>query len=121
MTGATDPGQPGEPGPPEGALGIEQSRNGDSAVLRLTGELDLSNVAEAEAVLVAAEAEAPGVLLIDLSGLRFVDSSGVRLVLLAQARAAQADRRLVLGLGRGPARRLFDVLGLLPRMDLLDP
>jgi anti-anti-sigma factor len=115
------PDESGGPTLAEGALGLAPHRDGDTAVLRLTGELDLNGVAEVEAALVALEADLPGVLLVDLSGLAFVDSSGVRVVLLAQARAAEAGRRLVVDLGRGPARRLFDVLGLLPRMDLVDP
>lgn len=107
--------------PPDDAIGVRCQIDGDTAVLRLSGDLDLSTAAEVESALLAAEAGAPAVLTIDLSALSFVDSTGVRIVLLAQARAAQADRRLVVDLGSGPARRLFDLLGLLPRMDLVDP
>lgn len=52
--------------------------------------------------------------------MRFVDSSGVRLVLLADERARAAGRRLSLRLGDGPARRVFAVLGRVRRLDVLD-
>ena len=50
---------------------------------------------------------------IDLSELDFMDSSGVRLVLLAENTARAAGRRVSVHLGDGAARRVFQTLGLL--------
>ena len=52
-------------------------------------------------------------------GWRFVDSTGVRLILAADERARQAGRRVALRLGDGLALRVFS-LGLLVRFDVLD-
>jgi anti-anti-sigma factor len=86
-------------------------------VVVLTGELDIATLAEATARVEAAEAVQPAVLVIDLSELSFVDSSGVRLVLLADRRARDAGRRLAVRLGRGPALRVFHALGIAEKLD----
>lgn len=91
-----------------------------TVVLTLEGELDISTLPDAEGRVAAAEETAPDVLVIDLSRLSFVDSSGVRLVLLADARARATGRRLAVHLGTGPALRVFQVVGLLGKLDLVD-
>ena len=85
----------------------------------LEGELDIGTVEGAEHRVAAAEREAPSLLVIDLSALRFVDSSGVRVVLLAEGRARAAGRRLAVRLGTGSALRVFAALGLLDRLEVL--
>lgn len=86
----------------------------------LTGELDISTYEEARQRLEDAERAGPELLVVDLAGLRFVDSSGVRLILAADDRARQAGRRVALRLGDGIARRVFAALGLLDRFQVLD-
>jgi len=93
---------------------------GTTAEVALSGELDISTYEDALAQLVAAERSAPELLVVDLAGLQFVDSTGVRLVLSADERAREAGRRLALRLGDGPARRVFTALGLVDRFEVLD-
>ena len=93
---------------------------GTTAEVALSGELDISTYEDALAQLEAAERSAPEMLVVDLAGLRFVDSSGVRLILSADDRARQAGRRVALRLGDGIARRVFAALGLLDRFQVLD-
>ena len=66
------------------------------------------------------EQAAPALLIIDLAGLQFVDSTGVRLILAADQRAREQGRRLAIRLGDGLARRVFAALGLLDKFDVLD-
>lgn len=86
----------------------------------LTGELDIATYDDARLQLEEAERAEPELLVVDLAGLRFVDSSGVRLILSADQRAQAAGRRLALRLGDGLARRVFTALGLLERFEVLD-
>lgn len=95
-------------------------REGDPPTVVLHGELDITTLPQAEREVEAAEEAAPSTLVIDLSALEYVDSSGVRLVLLADGRARAEGRRLAVRLGTGLARRVFDLLGLLDRLDLVD-
>jgi anti-anti-sigma factor len=86
----------------------------------LTGELDISTFDQAERQVLQAEECAPALLVIDLGALQFVDSTGVRLILLADQRARAAGRRLAIRLGSGPALRVFEALGLTSRFLVLD-
>lgn len=90
-------------------------------VVVLRGELDISTLDEATALIEAAETDAPPVLVVDLSALTFVDSSGVRLVLLADQRARDAGRTLQVRLGSGSALRVFRALGLTEKLDTGGP
>jgi anti-anti-sigma factor len=92
---------------------------GGTAEVVLEGELDLGTLEEARYRVAAAEREAPSLLVIDLSALTFVDSTGVRVVLLADDRARAAGRRLAVRLGTGPALRIFTALGLVDKLDVL--
>ena len=49
----------------------------------LKGELDLSSVGKVEEELRRVEAEGPSLLVLDLSGLSFLDSTGLRAVVTA--------------------------------------
>jgi anti-sigma B factor antagonist len=85
----------------------------------LTGELDIATLDDAQRQVEAAEATAPELLVVDLSRLTFVDSSGIRLALLADDRARAAGRRVAVRLGAGHAFRVFQALGLLDKLDVV--
>jgi anti-anti-sigma factor len=91
-----------------------------TAEVVLTGELDITTYADAEKQVTDVEQAAPALLIIDLAGLQFVDSTGVRLILAADQRAREQSRRLAIRLGDGLARRVFAALGLLDKFDVLD-
>jgi anti-anti-sigma factor len=103
-----------------GGLWVDRTADPDRLELALCGELDTDTLPTAQDEVAAAEAEAPPLLVLDLSGLRYVDSTGVRLVLLAQHVADDAQRRLAVRLGHGQTRRMFDMLGITGRLEVLD-
>jgi anti-anti-sigma factor len=59
-------------------------------------------------------------VIVDLRQLTFIDSTGLHVLIEADARARRIRRRLVLA--RGPARidRLFQILGLSERLKIID-
>jgi anti-sigma B factor antagonist len=79
------------------------------ANVELTGELDLAGVEQVELVLRRAERSRTPVLLIDLSGLHFIDLSGLRLLLAADERARRRGQRMVL---LRPAPEAFSIFAL---------
>ncbi len=91
------------------------------AEVALDGELDLTTFDRAQRRVEEAERNAPKLLILDLTTLRFIDSTGVRLVLLADERARADGRRLAVRLGSGPALRVFTILGLLDKIEVLPP
>lgn len=99
------------PGP--GSLKVESSIDGDVGSISLHGELDLAGAGQLESSLHAAEQRRPGRLIIDLSDLHFIDSTGLRLLLAAASRAAEDGWELVLRPGRPAVQRVFEVTGAL--------
>lgn len=95
-------------------------REAEAAVLvSLFGELDISEVEEVEQVLASAEAKRPEMLVIDLRGLDFMDSSGIRLVVEAELRARGAGRRLVVVRGSDAVHRVFTIALLDRRLEFV--
>jgi anti-sigma B factor antagonist len=101
-------------------LEFETTRNGTVAVITATGELDLSGAAvlEAELERLAAEPEL-GTVVLDLRGLEFMDSSGLRLVVQADMRAREAGRRFVLVKGTETVHRVFEITRMSERLDFV--
>jgi anti-anti-sigma factor len=103
------------------ALEINTERRDDGAtVIALVGELDLVNASSLERELESIEAEPPETLIVDLRGISFIDSTGLRAVIAADQRARAGDRRLVVVGGAPAVDRLFSVTQLEQRLDIVD-
>jgi anti-anti-sigma factor len=75
-------------------LSIEVEQDGEALVIRPLGELDVLTTQTLDAELrEAINGDAPGVIL-DLGGLTFVDSSGLRLLVFATAHSRHNGDRL---------------------------
>ncbi len=81
-----------------------------AVVVAPRGELDLATADQLSERL--AEHEGAALLVLDLRGLTFMDSSGVALVLEHQRRAEAAGKDFRLVAGVGEVQRLFEVTGL---------
>jgi anti-sigma B factor antagonist len=99
-------------------LSTEQRQGG--AVVRLAGELDLSQADNLSQELERAEEDEPDILVVDLREVSFMDSTGLRLLLAALRRAEPAGRRLVLVRGQEQVRELFRVARLNDVFELVD-
>ena len=77
----------------------------EQVTISLKGELDLSTVGKVEEELRRVEAIEASVVVLDLSGLTFLDSTGLRAVITADERAREQGRRFVVVKGPrcGPA------------------
>jgi anti-sigma B factor antagonist len=104
-------------------LEFETTRNAAVAVIAATGELDLSGAAVLETELERLEAEPEvGTVVLDMRGLEFMDSSGLRLVVLADMRAREAGRRFALVKGAETVHRVFEITRMSERLDFVaDP
>jgi len=90
---------------------VESRVSGDRAIVTVRGDFDLQVAARVVAELAKVEEGAPALLVIDLSGLSFLDSSGMGVIAAAQARAVEAGRRLVLVRPPYTVRRAFEISG----------
>jgi anti-sigma B factor antagonist len=96
-----------------GRLGISSVTEGGTVSLSLEGELDLAGARPLEESLAAAEREQPARLIVDLGRLAFIDSTGLRLLLQADARARERGCELLLRPGEPAVQRVFEVTGAL--------
>jgi anti-sigma B factor antagonist len=102
-------------------LELETTQNGTVATVRPVGELDLSGAAVLEAELDRlAENADLAVVVVDLRGLEFMDSSGLRLVVGADMRAREAGRRFSLIRGDETVHRVFEITRMSERLDFVE-
>jgi anti-anti-sigma factor len=113
---ATAPATP--PAAPAGAqaatshngLRIELDQEGATARVALSGELGLQSAPALADRLSQVESHDPELMVIDLRGLRFMDSSGLRELYLANRRAHENHRRMVVVRGSEPIDRVLDMV-----------
>jgi anti-sigma B factor antagonist len=103
--------------PPHPLEVIDAALDGAPGVA-VRGELDMGAVPDLEHALDHAIRKSAGAFVLDLRELEFVDSSGLRLLLRARALLAREDRALVIVCPPGPARRLFEVVGIADLLSL---
>jgi len=101
-------------------LDFETREGVDRTQIELRGELDLSTADKVERELDRVEAQGPELLVLDLSGLTFLDSTGLRLIVGADQRARAGDRRLVVVKGPAAVHRVFSITKLDERLDMVD-
>jgi anti-anti-sigma factor len=99
--------------PTPGTLVISSAVEDGTISLALQGELDLASARQLETRLAEVERESPARLVVDLSRLVFIDSTGLRLLLQADARARERGCELVLRPGEPSVQRVFEVTGAL--------
>jgi anti-anti-sigma factor len=106
--------------PPDEFSIAESDREG-RALLTLRGELDLATAPELEQ-LVNERLDAGQDVVVDLRGLEFMDSSGIRVLVAAHARAARNDTRLfvVRPADATAVAKIIDVSGLDGELRIVD-
>jgi anti-anti-sigma factor len=101
-------------------LSFQTTVTGDVAVVTLSGELDVSGAAQLEHELERITADHdPRTMVLDLSGLDFMDSTGLRLVVLADSRAKDQQRAFALVRGKEDVHRVFEITRMTDRLRFL--
>ena len=92
------------------------------ALIALAGELDLSGAPELDQEIEALS-QNPDVrrVILDLRGLEFLDSSGLRVVALADRRLSAGGRTLALIRGSDSVQRVFEITRMVERLAFVEP
>lgn len=79
-----------------------------------SGELDIATAVDLQKAITSATAECRGTLTLDMTGLTFCDSTGIRVLLTARRAASQRGMAIKLvAPDDGPVRQAFDMSGLM--------
>lgn len=104
---------------------VDVEQRGAVCVVRLSGEVDMSNAPELFAEMERAVPNGAAGVVVDLSNTRYVDSAGVRLLFLLASRLRFRRQELrVVAPEDGPVRTVLELAGLgrvVPIEGRLDP
>ena len=95
----------------EDVFGFETQERGDTALVRLVGELDLAEVGPLQGELDRVCSNGLKELTLDLSELVFLDSTGLHLLMKLRGRCVGQDMSLTLVPGPPSVQRLFEITG----------
>ncbi len=101
-------------------LSIRSERDGDAYRVFAVGELDIATVGMLEKAVRDVE-DSARVIVLDLSGLSFMDSTGLRLMIDLTERYGGEANRLQVVAGSPAVERLLDIAGLRGRLPLITP
>jgi anti-sigma B factor antagonist len=105
-------------GSPEVPNGLQFSieHQPDVVIVRLAGEVDIATGPELDQRLQEIATNGYTHILIDLTEVEFMDSTGLRSIVRAQYFADANSRQLTLRHGSPQVQRLFEITGLLDRV-----
>lgn len=99
---------PDEPG----AFHVETVELDGHAELRLVGELDMDTASRLEAALTPVYERGVAILVLDLSELEFIDSTGLNQLVMALKRQRERDGQVVLHAPTDQTLKVLELVGL---------
>jgi anti-sigma B factor antagonist len=97
-------------------MSILISKQGTTSTLELVGECDLAQRDDLRAAIGGVLVDRPECLVLDLSRLAFIDSSGIHVMIELSERAARQECRLLICPGPRAVQRVFELCGLTTRL-----
>lgn len=95
------------------SVDIKSEHNGNAIMYRLHGSLDLATAPSLRAALVEAANEGKHDIIVDLTELEFLDSTGLGALIGAHRRALENNGRVRLIIRDGAISRLLNITGLM--------
>ena len=92
-------------------LQIEVREEPDRVILRLDGELDMASAPLLRGALEQVQPDAAAMIVLDLERLRFIDSTGLRVILWAREHYLGRGQELAVTPGSPQVQRLLAVSG----------
>jgi anti-sigma B factor antagonist len=93
-------------------LDVDISRVDSAHVLDVRGELDIASALGLAGPLTDIASDSDGPVVLDLSGLSFMDSTGMSVLLNARRRLTRQGRRMLVVCPSGPVMRVLELTSL---------
>jgi len=101
-------------------LDVTTSERPGGVQVALSGELDIATAPKLEDEVRRLEDDGHTLIVIDLRGLEFMDSSGLRALLAADSRARERGARIVLVRGDERIQRVLRITRMDERLEMVD-
>jgi len=99
---------------------ITVRRGQDRLILELQGELDLACAPQLDEALASANLDDSGAVVLDLRGVCFVDSSGLKAIFRARKAVHETGRRFAVTQGSAQVQRLLSLTRLVDHLQTID-
>ncbi len=99
---------------------VETDRRAEDLLVRLFGDFDLAAFEEVDGMLGSVQLNGSKSVIVDLRGLQFIDSTGIRALIRAHKRAETAGRQFCIVRGSEQIQRIFELTGLQDRLPFCD-
>lgn len=104
----------------ESNFAVHTHTTGRTVRLALSGELDIVSSPALKRTMAEVATSDAELVVVDLRGLEFMDSTGLHLLLQAQQHAHDLGRKFALVRGPEQVQRLFDLTGLTDTLTIVD-
>jgi anti-sigma B factor antagonist len=101
-------------------LTVDVREDGGRTIVSVTGEVDMATAPRLRAYVEGVVALQRGDVVLDVSGVSFMDSTGIGVVMHAARQLAGGGHALVLRAPRQPLRRLLDITGIARVLEVED-
>jgi anti-anti-sigma factor len=99
-------------------LAVERSRIDGYELLTVEGELDIANAPRMMTVLNEAIADMAAPLVVDLTDVVFMDSTGLALLMNARSRAVRLGHGFAIVCPTGPIARVFEIADMVTSLQV---
>lgn len=106
---------------PEQGLSVDSEQTDGAFRIALRGELDVSTVPRFNAALANPGVRRCHALIVDLSGLTFMDSTGLSALLVGEMHARTRGQRFAIVRGPRHVQELFRLTGVDHFLEVIDP
>ena len=100
---------------------LRVDHHGSTAILRVSGEFDLVGAERVDACMDELARNSPDAVVIDLRAVTFLDSTGLRSLIRARAKGADAEWSLKLVRGSEQVHRVLTLTRMDAHFDFADP
>jgi anti-sigma B factor antagonist len=101
-------------------LSIEVRTESDRVIVALAGELDMASAASLQSTVEGDQLAARETVVLDLEQLGFIDSTGLRIILLARERCRERGQEFAVTRGSQQVQRLLSVTGVDEHLRTID-